>query len=144
MSKKKPQVHKTREELLADLHANSEWIMKMKFVKEEFYPALIKATTSIDDALQNLSIINSVIMDKFLGKMKDTTMKDIDVYSNLSKDDPQYEGLKALLELFDNMTVFETKSYLEGMKSEISQFLIDEQKLRTLDTLPTKWMDEIK
>jgi hypothetical protein len=137
------QQNKTKDELIADLQKNAVWMAKIKFIKETFYPALIKATTSIEDALQNLTIINSVMMEKFLGMMKEKKFKELDVYSNLSKDDPKYEDLKAMLGLFDEMSVFDAKEYLEGMKQEINMFILDEQKVRSLDTLPTKWIDEM-
>jgi hypothetical protein len=136
-------VNKTKEELLADLKKNGEFIEKMKFTKEVFYPALCKATNNIEDAIQNLSIINTVILEKFLAKMKEIKMKDIDIYSNLSEKDPQYENLKAMLNLFDDKNVFEAKELFEGMKSEISLFLNEEQKNRKLDELATKWIDEM-
>lgn len=139
---KKKQVHLTTEQILEQTRRNAERQEKLKFVREVFYPALTKATTSIDDALTNLSIISTVIMEKFLGKMKEVTMKEVDVYSNLSKDDPQYESLKAMLELFDNMNTFEAKEHFEYMRQEIQLFLNDEQKERTLDSLKTKWLGE--
>lgn len=142
MPKKIKQIHLTTEQILEQTRKHAEWQEKMKFIKEEFYPALVRATTSIDDALSNLSIINTVILEKFLAKMKEVKMKDIDIYTNLSKSDPQYEGLKALLELFDDKSVFETKEYFEGMRNEIQLFLSDEQKERTLDSLKTKWLGE--
>ena len=140
--KKGSQVNKTKEELIADLQKNAAWMAKMKFVKESFYPALCKATNSIEDATSNLTIINSVIMDKFLGRMKEVKMKDIDIYSNLSKTDPQYENLKAMLELFDDLSVSEAKEYFEGLKQEIGLFLNEEQKQRKLEDLKTRWLDE--
>lgn len=140
---KVPQLHKTKAELIADLKKSADFMSKMKFVKEVFFPALCKATTSIEDATSNLSIINSVILDKFLARMKDVKMKDINIYSNLSASDPQYENLKAMLELFDDKSVFEAKELFEGMKSEISMFLNEEQKERKLETLATKWIDEL-
>ena len=141
--KKGSPVNKTKEELIADLHKNAAWMAKMTFIKKQFYPSLLKATVSIEDAIQNLTILNSVMMEKFLGFMKEKKFKDLDVYSNLSKEDPKYEDLKSMLNLFDEMTVFEAKEYLEGMKMEINTFLADEQKVRGLDTLATKWIDEI-
>jgi len=140
---KPKQKHLTTEEILEQTRRNAEFREKMAFVKNEFYPALCKATTSIEDALQNLTIINSVIMDKFLARMKEVKMSDIDIYTNLSPTDPQYEGLKAMLNLFDNMSVFEAKMYFEGMKSEIQTFLNDENKERKLEDLHTKWIDEL-
>ena len=139
---KKKQVHLTTEQLIEQSRKKLEFEAKMKFIKEEFYPALCKATTSIEDAIQNLTIINSVIMEKFLAKMKEVTMRDIDIYTNLTPTDPQYEGLKALLELFDDKSVFEAKELFEGMKGEINLFLQDEQKERKLEDLKVRWIDE--
>lgn len=140
---KAKQKHLTTEQILEQTRRNTEFKEKMYFVKNEFYPALCKATTSIEDALQNLTIINSIMMEKFLSRMKEVSMKDIDIYTNLSKDDPKYEELKAMLALFDDKNVFEAKSYFEGMKNEISTFINDEQKLRSLEDLPAKWIDEL-
>lgn len=140
---KKPNQAATQAEMLANLKNNAEWMAKMKFVKETFYPALCKATISIEDALSNLSIINTVILEKFLGRMKLVKLIDLDIYSNLSKTDPQYEGLQAMLSLFDDKSVFEAKELFEGMKSEIQLFLGEEQKKRTLDELATFWMDDM-
>lgn len=136
-------VNKTTAERLADLKKNGEWVKKMKFVKETFYPSVIKASASIDDALQLLHIVNTVIMEKFLARMKTVTMRDLDVYTNLMKSDPKYEDIKAMLGLFDEMSAFEAKEYIEGLKAEISLFINEEQKVRSLSTLPTKWMSDL-
>lgn len=140
---KHKQVHLTTEQILEQTRRRAEWVEKMKFVKEIFYPALCKATNSIEDAMQNLTIINSVIMEKFLGRMKEVKIKDIDIYANLSPADPQYENLKTMLELFDDMSVFEAKTYFEGMKSELALFLQEEQKERPLESLKVRWIDEV-
>lgn len=140
---KSKQKHLTTEQILEQTRRNAEFKDKMSFVKNKFYPALCKATTSIEDALQNLTIINSVIMEKFLSRMKEVKIKDIDIYANLSLEDPQYDNLKEMLELFDDMSVFEAKSFFEGMKSEIGTFINDEQKQRKLEDLPVKWIDEL-
>lgn len=140
---KPKQKHLTTEQILEQTRRNAEFKEKMEFVKNDFYPALCKATTSIEDALQNLTIINSIMMEKFLGRMKEVSMKEIDMYTNLSKDDPKYEEMKTMLGLFDTMNVFEAKSYFEGMKNELMTFINDEQKVRKLEDLPTKWIDEL-
>lgn len=142
MAKPKQQ-YLTTEQILEQTRKRAEWLEKMKFVKEVFYPSLCKATNSIEDAMQNLTIINAVIMEKFLGRMKEVKIKDINIYTNLSPDDPQYENIKAMLELFDDMSVFEAKTYFEGMKAEVQTFLNDEQKERKLEDLKTKWIDEL-
>lgn len=141
---KKKRINKTREQIIADLKSNKKFQAKMKFTKEQFYPALCNATTSIDDALQNLSIINNVLMEKFLGFMKEKTMKDINLYTNLDEKDPQFEGLSAMLKLFDDMCVYDAKEYIEGMRNEIQLFLNEESKKRPLKDLTVSWLDEIK
>lgn len=139
----KKRLTKSKEQLMAELKGNVKFQEKMRFTKEKFYPALIKATTSVDDALQNLSIINTVMMDKFLGFMKEKKFRDIDIYSNLDPKDPQYENLKEMLNLFDDMSVFDAKDLLEGMRNEINLFLNEENKVRQLSDVKPRWLDEI-
>lgn len=141
--KKQKQVIRTKDQILSDLKTDKKFAEKMSFMRDQMYPALIKATISIDDATQNLSIINTVIMEKFLGLMKEKTMKDIDLVSNLSKEDDQYENLSAFISLFDDMSVFDAKDLLEGMKNEITLFVTEENKSRSLADLKTKWIDEL-
>ena len=143
MRKKQAPKVRSKEQILADLKANEKFQEKMTFIKTKVYPALCEATTSIDDATQNLSIINSIIMEKFLGFMKEKTMKDINIYTNLSEKDEKYEELKAFLSLFDDYTIFDTKDILEGLKNEITLFITEENKTRKLADLKTKWLDEI-
>lgn len=129
--------------MIQDLKNNAKFQEKMKFTREQFYPALNRATTSIDDALQNLSIINSLLMEKFLGFMKEKTVKDLNLIENLSSTDPKYSEMREMLELFDNMSVFDAKDLMEGLKNEINLFLQEENKGRKLEVLKTKWIDEL-
>lgn len=138
---KPKRVNKTKEQIIAELKGNQKFQDKLKFVKEQFYPALCKASKSIDDAQQNLSIINTLLMEKFLERMKDVKMLEINLYSKLVEGD-KFEELSAMLKLFDDMSVFDAKDSIEGMKQEISLFLNEENKERKLETLKTKWIDE--
>lgn len=141
--KKETRKNKTREQILMDLKGNEAFQKKMKFTKEEFFPALTQATTSIDDALSNLSIINTILMEKFLGFMKETKFRDLKIQENISDQDPKAEDLKAMLALFDDMTAFDAKDLLEGMRNEINLFLSEENKTRTLADLKPRWIDEL-
>lgn len=140
---KKPQIHKSKEELLNNLRGNADFQLKMKFIKEQFYPALLEASTSIEDASTLLSGFNSTIMEKFLGLMKEKKVSELDLYSRLDVNAPKHEQHKKLLELFSDMDVFQAKEYIEGMRNEIEQFKLDEFRERPLDTLKTKWLDEL-
>lgn len=140
---KKKRINKTREEILADLKGNQKFVEKMKFTKEVFYPALLKSSKSIDDASSFLSSINNIMMEKFLGYMKEKNFGDLKLVEMLDPKDEKYAELKEMLALFDEKSVFEAKEYIEGMRNEISLFLGEEAKGRPLSSLKTKWLDEL-
>lgn len=140
---KPKQHHKTREELLFDLKNNAKFQEKMKFAKEVFYPALIKASKNIDDAQMFLSSISTIMMEKFLGFMKEKKFVELNLVEQLSPLDSKYEELKSMLALFDTFNVFEAKELLEGMRQEISLFLNEEAKERSLESLKCRWLDEM-
>lgn len=140
MAKRAP---KTREQLVAELRSNADFQRKLAFVRDQLYPALTDATTSVDDAVQNLSIINSVVMESFLGFMKDKKMKELDLASKLQPNDPFYEKLVHFIGLVDDLSVFEGKELLEGLRNEIGLFQTEYWKTKKLDELPQKWIDQI-
>lgn len=140
---KEPQNHQTKAEALRDLRANPEFQKRMSFVREQFYPALIEASTSIDDASTLLSGFNNVMMEKFLGIMKEKKVSELGLYERLDQESPKIEEHKRLLDLFQDMNVFDAKSYIEGMKDELETFKLDEMKERPLSSLKTRWLDEL-
>jgi len=133
---------KSKEEVLAELKKNAAFQDKMKFVKERFYPALLEAATSIEDATQLLAGFNTQIMQSFLGLMKNKKTSDLELIKQLDPKSPKYEQHKALVALFDEMNVFDCKDYVEGMRSEIAMFQREEMEQRPLSSLKTKWIDE--
>jgi len=140
MSKNK---QKSKDELLADLKANPAFQEKLIFARDVFYPALINATTSIDDASVLLGVFNTMLMQEFLAFMKDKTMKDLKLADKLDPFNEKFNESKALLALFDDMTVYDAKDHIEGMRNEIQLFLNEEAKSRLLSDLKTKWLDQI-
>lgn len=144
MKSKQKRQNKTREQLIAELKGNQKFVEKMKFTREVFYPHLIQASKSIDDAVSFLASINTVLMEKFLSYMKDKNFGELKLVDVLDPKDEKYEQLKAMLELFSDKSVFEAKELLEGMKQEISLFINEENKTRQLSDLKTKWLDELK
>lgn len=140
---KKPQKHLTKEELIANLQANAEFKTKMRFVREQFYPALIEATESIEDASMLLAGFNTTLMQEFLGYMKEKKMSELKLENKLDKNVGTYEKNKKLLDLFQDMDVFSAKEYIEGLREEIELFKQDYFKGKPLSELPTKWIDEL-
>jgi len=139
---KQPRVMKTKEELIKEMRSSAKFQEKMKFTKEQFFPALIKASKNIEDAKMFLSSISSVLMEKFLQSMREKKMSELELVKGLDEKGENYAEIKAMLELFDDMTVFDAKDTIEGMKGEIQLFIDKEMEGRTLDTLQTKWLDE--
>lgn len=135
--------NKTKEELLNNLKGNKDFQVKMKFTREKFYPALINATTSIDDASILLSGFNTIIMQEFLGLMKEKKLGDLKLDTKLDPTNEKFKASKDLLNLFKDMSVFDAKDHIEGMKNEIELFKNEEMKERGLETLKTKWIDEL-
>lgn len=140
---KQPIVNRTREQILADLKGNAEFARKMEFTKQQFYPALCAASTSIDDAQMLLSGFNTAIMQEFLSKMKETPLSALKLEDKLEMGSEKYQENRVLLDLFKDMNVYEAKDYIEGMRNELALFIAEEQKERPLSDLKVKWLDEL-
>lgn len=138
--KKEKKIFRKKEEILADLKKNKMFTEKMKFARERFYPALCKASSSVEDAQIFLSGFNTALMQSFLALMKEKKMGELDLVNKLAAATPQY---KEVVALFDDYSVFDAKDQIEGMKNEISLFLSEEQRERPLSDLKTKWIDQI-
>lgn len=141
--KKKRAPAPTKEQIAAQLKAQTERAARLKFIKEQFWPALGEACGSIEEAQMFLNGFNSVLMNEFLGLMKDKKFSEFDMIAKLGKEDERYEKQVKLLELFSDMNVFEAKGHIEGMKNEIDIFLQDERRKRPLATLHPTWLDEV-
>jgi len=141
--KKQKRVVKSKEELLSEMKNNVHFIKKMKFVREDLFPALCDASDNIEDAKMFLSSINTVIMERFLERMKTLTFKDLQIIEGLDKDGDKFGQYQKLLALFDDVSVFDAKDYIEGMRSEIDVWIADELKERPMSSLKTTWIDEL-
>lgn len=135
--------NKSKEELISDLQKSAKWVAKMKFTREKFYPAIIDIDSSIDDTKMFISSINNIMLEKFLGFMKEKKFSELKLQDVLDKKDPKYDKYIALLDLFNDHSVFDAKDCIEGMKGEFDVFLTDELKERNISTLKPKWLDQI-
>ncbi len=140
MGKKVKQVYRKKEEILADLKKNEDFQRRMKFVKESFYPALCKASKNIEDAQMFVGSITTVMMEIFLGFMKEKKLSELNLILKLDEKDEKYEDLCEMMKLFDNMSVFEAREHFESMKREIDLFLREETRKRPLGELTVNWM----
>lgn len=135
--------NKTKEDVITQLKKSQDFVKKMAFVKKEFYPALVEATRSIEDAQTFLSSLSTMVMQEFLATMKDKKVADLKLASKLDPKDDMHDSLVKLVSLFDDKTMFDAKELIEGMRSEITLFLNDENRNRPLSALTTRWVDEL-
>lgn len=136
--------NKSREEILAEMKARPEFLEKLAFVKDQFYPALIKATDNVEDAVQRLAVMNSFLMESFLGIMKEKKFGELKLQEKLSPLDPKYQENKDMLDLLNEKSVFDAKDIMEGLKAEIELFKRDMFTKMELKDLVAVWLDEIK
>ena len=137
------QVLKSQEEVIKDLKSRADFQQRIKFVKEKFWPALCAASMNIEDACMLLSGFNDIIMQEFLGLMKEKKLRELKLESKLDAKSPKAKENQELLELFQDCDIFEAKQYIEGMRNEIETFKRDEFQDRPLSSLKTKWIDEL-
>jgi hypothetical protein len=140
---KSKRVLKSKEELLKEMVGNAAFIAKMHFVREKIYPAVINIGDSVDETKMFLSSINNVLMEKFLGEMKKMTFKDLQIIGGLDEKGEKFDKYRELLALFDEMSVFDAKDYLEGMRSEIDTWINDEMRDKPMKDLKAKWIDQL-
>lgn len=133
---KPKRVNLSKEQIAAQMKIKS----MRSFVKDKFYPALLKSTSSIDDAKFLLSSFGNMMFEQFLSQMKDTYFVDLHLEKKLDKTSPSYKEYFNLLTLFGDKNVFEARELIEGMKAEIEMMINNELKERKLETLKTNFL----
>lgn len=134
---------RSKNEILADMKKNADFKRRMAFVKEKFWPALCESAENIKDAQMLMEGFNTQIMQSFLGKMKEVKLSDLKLEAQLDQTSPKYPEHLAMLKLFEDMSVFNAKDLIEGMREEINLFVTDELAERPLSSLKTRWVDEL-
>ncbi len=110
--------------------------------RDVLYPAVINASTSIDDAKFLLGSFSNQMMEAFLAKMKETKFIDLKLHEKLDKTAPNYKQYIDLLAVFANEDIYSARELIEGMKNEIQMFIDTELKARKLDTLKTNFLED--
>lgn len=114
---------------------------KGKIIVNQFFPALIDATISIDEAKMFLSAATSLIMEEVMQAMRERKFSEIRkrLVKKLCPDDERVIQVEKLLTIFDDETLFVSREIIEGMKAAIEQMIIGELQTRKLDTLKPDW-----
>ncbi len=133
--------NKSKDEIEAGMKRVQEAKRLRAFVKDQFYPALLKASTSIDDAKFLLSSFSNMVMEQFLSQMKEKKFIDLQLHNKLDPKAPNFKDYQDMLALFGNENVYDARELIEGMKMELDALVTAELKDRKLDTLKTNWLD---
>lgn len=124
-----------------DVRKGMEVQRKRAIVRDEFFPALNKATVSIDEAKMLMSALGAFIMEDAMTVLKERKVSDIKerLVKKLCADGERIEEITALLSVFDEETLYSARELVEGLKSGIEQMRIDEERSRTLESLNPDW-----
>lgn len=136
-----PTPPRTKEKIRDGMERVQEAKRLRAFVKDQLYPVLINASTSIDDAKFLLGSFSNQMMEAFLAKMKETKFIDLKLHEKLDKSAPNYKQYIDLLAVFADESIFTSRELIEGMKGEIEMMVTNELKARKLDTLKTNFLD---
>ena len=134
-------MNRTKEEIAKGIRDVQEVRRQRSFVKDKFFPSLIKASTSIEDAKYLLTSLGNMIMQEFLAQMKEKKFNELKLTEKLDSKSPQFEDIKTMVELFNDESIFTARELVEGMQNEIETNVTDELKARKLDSLKTNWFD---
>ncbi len=120
---------------------DSEIARKRKIIVDKFYPALVAATESIDEAKMLLQGIASLTMESVLHTMQERKFDDIydKLVSRLAPDDVRLLQIEQLLGTLRHENLFVAREIVEGMQRVITQMLHDEDKERKLSDLKPDW-----
>jgi len=144
MQTKLPRFNKSKADIKKTLETQEKVKNYRAFVKDEFYPALLKATTSIEDAKFLLGSFSNILMEQFLGQMKEKQFIDLKLHEKLDKTSPSYKEFVNILALFGDKNVYDSRELIEGMKGEIEAMITNEMKDRKLDSLKTNFYENTK
>ncbi len=127
----------TKEQLLKQQEDN----YKKDFIKNKFYPALVGATTSVDEAGFLLQAMVALVMEEAMETLRAKHMKEIrnKIIKKLCPEHEREVEISHLVELFDKQTLFDARANLEGMKAVVEQMKIEDMQGRSLSTLKANW-----
>lgn len=132
---------RTKEQIVAQMQREKDVKDKREFVKNKFYPALVKASKSIDDGKFLLGSMSNMVMEQFLGAMKDMKFSDLHLEKKLDPKADNYTEYVELLDIFKDENVFTARELIEGMKNEVQMMVDNELKDRPLTSLKTDFLE---
>src|SRR4051812_15490921 len=132
-----PRVEKTKEQIAREI----EVARKGKIVVNTFYPALVAATISVDEAKMLLQGIASLMMEEVMKTMKERTFGEItpELLKVLTKDGERVGEITELLASLEKENLFVAREIIEGMNNAIAQMVQDDLTKKKLSDFDPDW-----
>lgn len=136
-SKRSPIQPPTKEELEREMKRAEARTL----IKEKFYPAMVEATESVDEATHLMNAVTGLIMEEAMETLRTMHMKEIKnrIVKKLCPNDERLLQIENLIGVFDAMTLYEARGHFESMRAVLQQIQLDEMRTRKLNTFTVDW-----
>lgn len=133
--------NKTKEQLSKETENRQEVARKREIVVNKFYPALIKATVSVDEAKMLIQAMSTLLMEEVLKTMQERKFTEIidQLHNKLAGDNERRDEVQGLLDTLIGENLYTAREIIEGMTRAINQMVNDELKDRRLESLKPDW-----
>ncbi len=134
---KPKKIERTKEEIAREMEVQR----KGKIVVNTFYPALVAATVSVDEAKMLVRAIATLMMEEVMQTMKERKFDEITpiLLKKLTTDGERAEEIKELLTTLEAENLFVSREIIEGMNNAIEQMVQDELKTKKLSDFSPDW-----
>lgn len=124
-----------------ELERNIKREQNRRLIKEKFYPALVEATESVDEATMLLQAAVAVLMEEAMEALRNTRVIEIRnrILKKLAPNDERILQLEKLVDIFRDQSLYEARGHFESMRAVIDQMKMEEFQGRKLDSLTPKW-----
>lgn len=133
--------NKSKEQIANEMKASQNIKRKRSIIMDNFYPALMEATVSVDEAKALVQAMGSTLMGEVMKTMRERKFSEIleDVHKILCADGERKEEVRKLLESVKDESLFDAREIIEGMTNAIEMMIREEMSGRKLDTLKADW-----
>jgi hypothetical protein len=133
--------NKSKEQILDEMQRSQSIKRKRTIIMDNFYPALIEATISVDEAKALVQAMGSSLMGEVMKTMRERKFSEIstNVHKILCSDGQREEEIKKLLATLEGESLFDAREIIEGMSNAIEMMIREEMSDRKLDTLKADW-----
>lgn len=138
---KQKRVNKSKEQLVQEQANRAEVARKKDIIVSKFYPALVNATVSVDEAKALINAMGTLLMEEVLKTMKERHFDEIAMalVDKLCPGDDRKVEIEELLKTLEHENLYVAREIIEGMTRAIETMITEEMRERNLDSLTPNW-----